>query len=319
MKSNRPAKSRTSRDGFTLIELLVVIAIIGLLIGLLLPAVQAAREASRRSQCLNNLKQIGLALHNYESLIKRLPPSSSDSVLNGVWNWSASPVKKLHGWPTLLLAHLEESNLAGLVNFNVSALDPLNRAAASQAIAVYRCPSFDGPSYSSDPQYTAVSPLLAIRNYVALGATTAGNIYWDPGWGTAETQDGSIYPQSHTRLKDIADGLSHTLLIAETREPDAAVWIDGTTASITSHRVDDNNPPSYAGSENSLNYQPYYVYSGSNSIDMQFGPSSMHSGAVAHLYADGSAQMLGDSIATVVYDALVTRSGGEVLDAGSTD
>jgi hypothetical protein len=153
---------------------------------------------------------------------------------------------------------------------------------------------------------------LAIRNYVALGATTAGNIYWDPSWATAETQDGSIYPQSHTRLKDISDGLSHTLLIAETRELDACVWIDGTTASITAHRVDDNNPPSYAGPENSLNYQPYYVYGGSNSIDMQYGPSSLHGGAVGHLYADGSAQFLRDSIAPGIYDALVTRAGGEI-------
>ncbi len=148
---------------------------------------------------------------------------------------------------------------------------------------------------------------------MALGATTAGNMYWTPSFGTRPTQDGSIYPQSRTRLKDISDGLSHTLLIAETREERAAVWIDATTASITSRRVDDNNAPSYAGVENSLNYTPYYVYGGGSSIDLLYGPSSLHPGVVCHLFADGSAQPLDETTNPGVYDALVTRAGAEVV------
>ncbi len=304
--------------GFTLIELLVVVAIIGLLIALLLPAVQAAREAARRTQCLNNLKQIGLALHNYCDVYQRLPPSSTTQVTDGVWNWNNPPVKQLHSWASMILPHLEETNLRSLVNFQVSALDVTNRAAAAQLISVYRCPSFDGPDYAQDPLYTAISPTLAIRNYVALGATTAGNMYWNPSFGTAPTQDGSIYPQSSTRLKDISDGLSHTLLIAETREQNASVWIDGTTASITSRRVDDNNAPSYAGVENSLNYTPYYVYGGGSSINLLYGPSSMHAGVVCHLYADGSAQPIAETMAPVNYNALVTRRA-EVIDTSGTN
>lgn len=180
-------------------------------------------------------------------------------------------------------------------------------------ISLYRCPSYAGPDYAQDPQYTAISPTLAIRNYVALGATTAGKMYWIPSFGTPPTQDGSIYPQSGTRLKDISDGLTHTLLIAETREQNASVWIDATTASITSRRVDDNNAPSYAGVENSLNYTPYYVYGGSSSIDMLYGPSSMHPGVVCHLFADGSAQPIDETTPPGMYDALVTRAGAEVI------
>ncbi len=299
--------------GFTLVELLVVMAIIGLLVALLLPAVQAGREAARRLQCLSNLKQIGLALHNYHDTFGRLPPSSTTPVVDGVWNWNAPPVKLLHGWATMILPQLEESNLQHLVRFDLPALDPANLPAGAQVISLYRCPSYAGPDYAQDPQYTAISPTLAIRNYVALGATTAGKMYWIPSFGTPPTQDGSIYPQSGTRLKDISDGLTHTLLIAETREQNASVWIDATTASITSRRVDDNNAPSYAGVENSLNYTPYYVYGGSSSIDMLYGPSSMHPGVVCHLFADGSAQPIDETTPPGMYDALVTRAGAEVI------
>ena len=283
------------RGGFTLVELLVVVAIIGLLVALLLPAVQAAREAVRRMQCLNNLRQIGLAMQNYCDVFGQLPPSSTTPVVDGVWDWNTPPVKPLHGWATMILPQMEENNLHALVNFDLPSLDPANRAAAARIISVYRCASYTGPDYAQDPQYTAISTTLAIRNYVALGATTAGNMYWTPSFGTPQTQDGSIYPQSKTRIKDISDGLSHTLLIAETREQNASVWIDATTASITSRRVDDNNSPSYAGVENSLNYTPYYVYGGGSSIDMLYGPSSMHPGVVCHLYADGSAQPIAET------------------------
>src|SRR5215510_4386620 len=145
----RPPMSRVRcRRAFTLVELLVVIAIIGVLVALLLPAVQAAREASRRSKCQNNLKQIGLALLNYEGTFLVYPPSSTSGFGKGVWNYPGTgPTDKnihLHSFASLLLPYLEQTSVQANINYNVSALDPANRTVASTILPFYRCPSYSG-------------------------------------------------------------------------------------------------------------------------------------------------------------------------------
>jgi prepilin-type N-terminal cleavage/methylation domain-containing protein len=298
-------RQSTSRSAFTLIELLVVIAIIGVLTALLLPAVQMAREAARRSACTNNLKQIGLGLSAYADLYGVFPPSSTSRIDFGVW--SPNPTTyHLHSWASLILPLLEQTALHDQVNYNVSAVAAANYAAASQQIAVYRCPSFDGNDFSQSPMYTKLSPQFALRNYAALGATTVGNLWQQP--------DGVLFPRSNIRYADITDGLSNTLLIVETREPDVAVWIDGGTAAVAAQRYDESNAPSYAGAETALNYHPYFD-GGGQGIDAQFGPSSMHPGGVMHLLGDGSVRLVADNIDAMVYDALVTRAGAEAISA----
>ena len=137
-------------SGFTLVELLVVIAIIGILVALLLPAVQAAREAARRMQCSNNLKQIALALHNYENSLKVFPPSSTSKFGAGVWNYPGTgptdPNIHLQSFASLLLPYLEQANIANSINYNVSALDPANRTIASQIL-----PSTAAPAMQARP------------------------------------------------------------------------------------------------------------------------------------------------------------------------
>src|SRR5579863_58210 len=143
----RKAAFMRRRSGFTLVELLVVIAIIAILIAILLPAVQQVREAARYTSCRNNMKQIGLALHNYSDVNRCLPPSSTSRIDLGVW----SPEPKqyhLHSWASLILPFLEQQTLQNQVNYNVSALDPLNQQVASQPIGAYRCPSYTGSTYS---------------------------------------------------------------------------------------------------------------------------------------------------------------------------
>jgi len=297
----------TNRSAFTLIELLVVIAIIGVLVGLLLPAVQQAREAARRASCRNNLKQMGLALHNYTDQHGCLPSSSTSQIDFGVW--SATPTQyHLHSWATMILPFVDQTPLYNQINFTVSAVGPQNYGAASQRISVYRCPTFSGPEYSQSPLYTKLSPTFATRNYAALGATNVGNIWQKP--------DGSIYARASTRFADIMDGTSNTIFLVETREPNAAVWIDGGVSSLVSRRYSESNAPSYAGTENSLNYKPYYVANGQG-IDADYGPSSMHTGGIMHLFGDGSVRFISENINANVYDALVTRAGGEPVADGA--
>ena len=229
-------------------------------------------------------------------------PSSTTSQIDfGVW--SPNPTTyHLHSWASMVLPFLDQGPLYNRINFSVSAFDPVNYDPASYRLTAYRCPSYTGPDISPSPLYGRMSPTFALRNYAAMGATTVGSFYVQP--------NGVFYARLRARSSDVKDGTSRTIYIVETREPSAAVWIDGGTAAVVSRRYLDTNAPSYAGPENSLNYQPYYVANGQG-IDSQFGPSSQHVGGIAHLFGDGSVQVISPSIDANVYDALVTRAGGE--------
>ncbi len=158
-----------------------------------------------------------------------------------------------------------------------------NLAVASRVILIYRCPSYAGPDYSSDHNYTRRSDHYAIGNYVALGASDVGHIYGQNS-GLYEP-DGTMYPLSNTKTSDIDDGLSNTVIAVETRESQLAVWIDGGSAAVVALRFDDLNSPTYAGLEHALNYKPYFNYINPRS---DYGPSSMHPGGAMHLLGDSS-------------------------------
>ena len=307
----------TKRRGFTLIELLVVMAIIAVLIALLLPAVQQAREAARRVQCKNNLKQMGIAMHNYHDSHKLFPPSSTSPFGRGVWLYPGlgpnDPNIHLHSWASLIMPQIEQTNLYEQIDYNVSALDPANWPIASQTMSVYSCPSYSGEVYSDHPHYTTLVGMnsFAIRNYTAMGAS---NVL---GLSGAIPADGMLYPQSNTAIKDVTDGTTTTIMLVETREERATVWMDGTTASVAARWFDVMNPPTFAGNSIALNHDPYFlseaIFGSSNTIDSQWGPSSFHTGGAHHLMVDGSVQFFADSIETGLYDALVTRAKGDVV------
>ena len=234
------------RRGFTLVELLVVIAIIGILVGLLLPAVQAAREAARRMQCGNNIRQIGLALHNFESARKKLPPSSVQLASNtGLPNAELAEYVKVgtngtnfahyaqQCFLTTVLAQLEQTNVlnAGTgYNQKLDWYDPLNRAAASVVIPTYLCPSnpesdktlnIASLSSSVQSQYGAWRPGLTDYMAVNRGNSNANGAAWN-----AITGSNPVYPGTDgikgilgsnvfTKFAAITDGLSNTIMVAE--------------------------------------------------------------------------------------------------------
>jgi prepilin-type N-terminal cleavage/methylation domain-containing protein len=291
--------------GFTLVELLVVIAIIGVLVALLLPAVQAAREASRRSACTNNLKQIGLAIANYQLAIKKFPPSSTDSLKNAMDFSIDDSGEKRHSWASYILPHLELPALADSINRSLHALVGSNELAAATVVPVYRCPTYSGPEFSSSYRYEQLQRKCAIGNYLALGATTVGNL-----WGVNLNPDGVIIPGGKITPKDVTDGLSHTVLIVETREEVFAAWADGLTAATCALVFHASRYPTYARDQVSLNFAPYFDYQ----PPVSWGPSSMHTGGAFHLFGDGSVRFIRDEVTKAAYLAITTREGGEVAE-----
>jgi hypothetical protein len=261
------------------------------------------------------MKQIGIAIHNYEESHKVFPPSSTSGFGRGVWNWPGTGPNDrnihLHSFASLILPNLDGANLQDQINYNVSALAPANQPAASNIIPVYRCPSYAGKDYSEDPLYvtTVGYNRFAIRNYVALGARTV------VGLSGAAPADGVMYPASRTGFRDVTDGVSNTILLAETREEKAAVWMDGTSAAVAG-RAFAFAPPTFAANVVSINYEPYFpggVFP--NSIGQNWGPSSFHAGGAHHLLGDGSVHFLSENLDINVYDGLTTRNGREVVGA----
>lgn len=220
-----------SRRGFTLIELLVVIAIIAVLVALLLPAVQQAREAARRTQCRGNLKQIGLALHNYHEIFRMLPPQCVYSGLDTVPVHSAAN-EAAYGWATFILPQLDQGPLFNQLNVSGLELHLLLqqttlRPLTQTVLPIFRCPT------------DAALELNTLRPFsnAPYGGTTAGTSNYVANAGTRwiNSQNwlngkidswGTFLPSGKLRLDDITDGTSNTLLVGERSWDDlAGVWV----------------------------------------------------------------------------------------------
>jgi prepilin-type N-terminal cleavage/methylation domain-containing protein/prepilin-type processing-associated H-X9-DG protein len=194
---------RIGRPAFTLVELLVVVAIIGILVGLLLPAVQAVREAARRMQCKNNLRQIGLALHNYHAAFRKFPPG-------GIEVRPEVPGGKQLAWSAFVLPFLEQSATYVRVDFSYAFDHPVNEEVAAIPIETYLCPS--------TPRF---SPLNLGR-----GATDYGGIYGERIVSTNYPPRGVMIHDRAIRFRDITDGTARTLTVSEDAGFRDGQWIN---------------------------------------------------------------------------------------------
>lgn len=339
-----------NRAAYTLIELLVVIFIIALLVALLLPAVQAARESARRISCSSNLKQLGAALHNYESSWGVLPPPLLLAVgrnLQAAKGWSAH---------ARLLPVLEQNNLYDSVNFAFPFENAANITASGTYISVFACPSDAGRAVQTGLTAFAALPTTAGTSY----AVSTGDWFVWGGFGLNASRS-AFSPNQSRRISEFGDGLSGTLLMSEVRMQQAQVTecggqlvamnqVEVPGSDVPPERkgiVRDESACSFWSAGHSVwaaggvdqtgfttaltpNASATSVFSRGAQTDIISvrewlgGPTyaavisrSAHKGGVHSLFGDGSVRFVQDTVAGPVWRSLGTKSGGEVVDSAS--
>ncbi|MEW4453198.1 DUF1559 domain-containing protein [Bremerella sp. JC817] len=304
-----------SRRGFTLVELLVVIAIIGVLIALLLPAVQQAREAARRMSCQNNLKQLGLALHNYHDTNKCLPYGWNN--LEASWHAAILPQMELNNlFETLIWQE------GGDGNWNSGSA---NEAACATYIDGYRCPSMAIPKAVDNNGIEGRVPgsYLCVASSQALGNTNSNVSSGEVHLGMYK-QDGVMYGLSSTRFADVVDGLSNTVAIGETyTDPDEARdgnamdhWYIGApqTGGWNATDTGQNSGTEFCEVAGSMNVVMNAALDPSISgVVAQLAFGSYHPGGAQFVLCDGSVRFVPQTIDFNTYRALGSRNGREVI------
>lgn len=315
------------RTAFTLVELLVVIAIIGVLVGLLLPAVQAAREAARRMQCSNNLKQLALAAHNYESTFQKFPDPASDSL----YGYSAQ---------AKLLPYIEQGNLGELIDYSRplltgaannpdlnTGLEPL----VGQSLSVFLCPSDPGNVYYVDKDIR-----WAGLNYMVNAGPGAGMSYC-----SRSDTDGMFWRGSNVKFSDITDGTSNTILLAETlfgmRGDDTTSLVDhrrqikrvsgGGPCAVPAESLVTRSATRYEGRRagqwvRNITYHTFingFFPPNADEPDVSHhgecvsGSRSQHPSGVNLALADGSVRLVAETIDLDTWRLLHNRRDGQVL------
>ena len=293
------------RRAFTLIELLVVIAIISVLIALLLPAVQQAREAARRSQCINNQKQLGLALHNYHDTFNVFPPGWI-GVQGGRPNTEGPSG---FAWGSHLLPNLDQAPLYNQINFKASLLDPSNDIARKTVLSVFRCPSdpsTDTWQIKEEANPTNILATLPTANYVGSFGTVGYEDICDPAlfppFPAAQCRgDGMFFHNSAMRMRDVTDGMSNTVFLGEHRSDRKLDWhstwvglvAGGEEAAARILAVSDHTP----------NHPALHI------DDF----SSWHTGGVHLLFGDGRVRFVTQNIDFGIFRAIATPAGSEVV------
>jgi prepilin-type N-terminal cleavage/methylation domain-containing protein len=321
------------RRAFTLIELLVVIAIIAILIALLLPAVQQAREAARRTQCRNNLKQVGLALHNYHDAFNLLPFGSQAPGHMGTI--AGATVKNIMGWIPLL-PYFDQAplfntidptramgtwNPAGGVLAGGATILPANAAAGATKLNALLCPSDDGPQFyaNGDGTYGCAPGSPAYRS--SYGFSVQRAMTWDNSagnlWVNENRDTRSMFGiSSNSNFRDVRDGLSNTVAISETTldvyDGVAPSWACAQHVGLGIQFADPAN----------ININNWYCCAWATPPNAQFrpgrlgewgSPGSVHTGGMHVLLGDGSVRFISENIATITRQRLGYIADGQTL------
>jgi prepilin-type N-terminal cleavage/methylation domain-containing protein len=331
------------KSGFTLIELLVVIAIIGILVGLLLPAVQGVREAARRSACANNMRQLALAGANYESALKRIPPSLIVNLglpPGGSGQPGAPYPGIVHSWAPNLLSYIEQDNVASLYDnrfpwFSSPAIvpgSPDNQAALRNPIATFLCPSTPGGAerrVSGTFSFGASFPYqnLAVTDYAPCSSINPGSItFFGYPAGTTQFQlfsamrpslrGAGITPllgsptSEAAKMGDIIDGTSNTIFLCEDAgRPDFYIGRKVQTTKLNDggwghHENDYGLDGAVGGTTTAPGNRVINAHNDNETY-------SFHQGGAMHSFTDGSTRYIAETIAPEVYAALITANGGQ--------
>jgi prepilin-type N-terminal cleavage/methylation domain-containing protein/prepilin-type processing-associated H-X9-DG protein len=346
MRNRRRKRCRS--EGFTLIELLVVIALVSMLIALLLPAVQGAREAARRAQCLNNMKQIGLAIANYESALGCLVPGyiSSPAPMTqlGVLGDNPDPITNDNGpgwgWLALLLPYAEQGPLYNAINVNLPTWVADNGTAVLTQLEVFLCPAANNPN-ATCPMVDVNRNLLPVANQHFARA----NYQYNMGWNDTSIQppnqsyddpvkgcNGPIYRNSHVPYAGVTDGLCYTVIASEKTPYLAdASWVGiipgyrhfaynafasiGTGGPGLNYDYPGSILASHSGP--SLYEVPQVIHPPNSPVGHTDEFYARHPGGANALMGDGSVRFIKQSINLLVWQALSSRAVGEVISADS--
>lgn len=317
------------RRGFTLIELLVVIAIIAALIALLLPAVQSAREAARRSQCSNNLKQLGLALHNYHGAVGAFPASYQTYWGGGTHQGARDPITGDAGpgwaWGTMLLPYFEQGPLHSALNIDLPCWFPANTTGATTVLGTFLCPSVSDSTTTFQVIDTARAPIAKMARAHYLTNVGILNLWDQPYQDLSSQASGPFYRNARVTIASVTDGLSMTVFLGE-HSPILSdkTWVGVPTGAMVCPRpgwafsspvCDYAAPLVSAHSGPSPNEHPPVIHVPNapfGHVDQMYAE---HPGGMNIMMGDGSVRFIKQSINAMTWVGLNTMARGEVISA----
>ncbi|WP_010586063.1 DUF1559 family PulG-like putative transporter [Schlesneria paludicola] len=336
-RDTRPRYVAGTSNGFTLVELLVVIAIISVLVAMLLPAVQQAREAARRTQCKNNLKQMGIAFHSYHEIFNCFPKGGYGGSLasSALYETANAKACRVVSWGIALLPHLDQSNLYQQWDFNQWYLQPNNQKLAQTMLSVFLCPSVNlpllranGDAVNSQPQYARSDYSgnwgeRGVRCYPATNCqnnySTLGDLSGNPR-GTMMLQPNASFLSLTLGLRDMVDGTGYTTLVGEAPNAIFGTW--ASHKNVMDQSAGLNLSFARTSTWSSCVVTATQMTSANGTLGLlgcDVGHQDFHSyhtGGAHFLFCDGSVRFLSQSMNNVTFSAIFSYKGSEMISDG---